>query len=422
MSTSTSLGQSAFWNPFANMAVTSQNRVVFSHGDGNHIVDTEGRRYFDAAGGLWYNAVGHGRAEIARAIAEQAEKLAACTSFDLYSADVTLAAADRIAALSGLPGARVFLTSGGSDSVDSAGKIIRRWHALNGEPERTIMIAREGAYHGMHAYGTSLAGIPGNAEGWGTLIPEVEHVTAFNAEALEERIEAVGAARVGAFFAEPVIGAGGVYPPPEGYLQTVREVCDRHGVLMVCDEVVTGVGRLGEWTASGRFGVVPDLILFAKILTSGYQPLGAVVAHGRIAAPFFEGEGAWLKHGYTYSGHAVACAAALANLDIIESEGLVDRVAGLEAELPRLLGGLADLDGVTEVRMAGLLAGIQLDAAWFEERGSAPAAVPAALRERGQLTRVLAPGALQFSPPFTVEEEEIAGFADAVADAVSSFG
>jgi adenosylmethionine-8-amino-7-oxononanoate aminotransferase len=412
----------SFWNPFSNMAETAERgRVVFVSGEGCYLTDTEGKRYFDASGGLWYNAVGHGRQRIVQAIAEQAAKLAACTGFDVYSADITLEASDRIAALSGLPGAKVFLTSGGSDSIDSAGKIIRRYFGLRGEPEKTVFIAREGAYHGMHAYGTSLAGIPANAEGWGTLIPEVEHVTAFNAEALEEKIREVGAARVAAFFAEPVIAAGGVYPPPDGYLQTVREVCDRHGVLLVCDEVVTGVGRMGAWTASERFGIEPDLITLAKVLTSGYQPLGAVVARGEIAAPFFEGEGAWLKHGYTYSGHATACAAALANLDIIEEEGLVDRVAGLERAVPRLLGPLAALDGVSEVRTAGLLAGVQLDGGWFEERGVAPAQAAISLRERGQLSRLLAPGALQFSPPFTTTEEQIGAFAEAVAETLSSF-
>ncbi|MBS1881245.1 MAG: aspartate aminotransferase family protein, partial [Actinobacteria bacterium] len=231
----------------------------------------------------------------------------------------------------------------------------------------------------------------------------------------------VGAERVAAFFAEPVIGAGGVFPPPEGYLQAVREVCDRHGVLLVCDEVVTGVGRLGRWTASERFGVAPDLMILAKILTSGYQPLGAVVVAGAVAEPFFADGGAWLKHGYTYSGHATACAAAIANLDILEEEQLVDRVAELEAELPRLLGSLTAVDGITEVRIVGLLAGIQLDAAWFEQRGVPLADVAVALRERGQLSRLLASGALQFSPPFVATEEEIASFAEATAETVASF-
>jgi adenosylmethionine-8-amino-7-oxononanoate aminotransferase len=420
--TMTSEGNS-FWNGFSNMAETAaRGRVVFTGGDGCYLTDRDGKRYFDASGGLWYNAVGHGRREIADAIGRQAATLAACTSFDIYSADVTLATADRIAALTPIAGARVFLTSGGSDSVDSAGKIIRRWFALRGEPERTVMIAREEAYHGMHAYGTALAGIAANHDPWGDLVPEVEHITAFNVEALEQRIEEVGAERVAAFFAEPVIGAGGVFPPPEGYLPAVAEVCRRHGVLLVCDEVVTGVGRMGRWTASERYGVEPDLMTMAKVLTSGYQPLGAVVVSGRIAEPFFEGDGAWLKHGYTYSGHATACAAAMANLDIIEREGLVERVAELEPALPRLLGPLADLDGVEEVRTAGLLSGVQLDADWFAERGVAPARVADEMRNHGQLTRLLACGALQFSPPFTTTEEQVTEFAEAVAASLDAFG
>jgi adenosylmethionine-8-amino-7-oxononanoate aminotransferase len=412
----------SFWNGFSNMAETlERGRVVFTEGEGCYLKDVDGNRYFDASGGLWYNAVGHGRTEIAEAIGRQAGRLAATTSFDIYSSDVTLAVADRIAALTPIADARVFLTSGGSDSVDSAGKIIRRYFALRGEPERTTIIAREGAYHGMHAYGTALAGIPANHDPWGDLVPEVEHVTAFNVEALEERIDAVGAERVAAFIAEPVIGAGGVFPPPEDYLPAVAEVCRRNGVLLVCDEVVTGVGRMGTWTASERYGVVPDLITLAKVLTSGYQPLGAVVVGRTVAEPFFEGEGAWLKHGYTYSGHATACAAAMANLDIIEREGLVERVAGLEPALPRLLGPLADLDGIEEVRTAGLLAAVQLDAAWFEERGAAPARVADEMRGHGQLTRLLAVGALQFSPPFITTEEQVGEFAEAVAASVAAF-
>jgi putrescine---pyruvate transaminase len=399
----------------------ARGRVVFVSGEGAYLTDSEGKRYFDASGGLWYNAVGHGRELIARAVGAQAQKLAATTAFDVYATDVTLAVADRVAELAPVDDARVFLTSGGSDSIDSAAKIIRRYFALRGEPDKTVFIAREGAYHGMHAYGTSLAGISGNHEGWGPLVREVEHVTAFNAEALEEKIREVGAERVAAFFAEPVIGAGGVFPPPDGYLQAVREVCDRHGVLLVCDEVVTAVGRLGRWTASERFGVRPDLLILAKILTSGYQPLGAVAVSGEVAEPFFGGDGAWLKHGYTYSGHATACAAAIANLEIIEEERLIDRVAELEPALPRLLGPLTEVEGISEVRAIGLLAGVQLDAPWFEERGVPLAEAAVAVRERGQLSRLLASGALQFSPPFICSEEEIGRFADATADALASF-
>jgi putrescine aminotransferase len=414
---------SRFWHPFANMAETTKHgRVVFIRGRDCMLFDVEGNEYFDATAGLWYCAVGHGRERIAAAIGRQAAELASCTCFDVYASDVTLRLADRIAAASPVEDPRVFLTSGGSDSVDTAGKIIRRHFALRDQPQKTMMIAREGAYHGMHAYGTSLAGIPGNHDGWGTLIPEVAHIGAFDLEALERTIVELGAERVAAFFAEPVIGAGGVFPPPQGYLRQAAEICRHHGVLLVCDEVVTGVGRLGQWSTSDRFGVRPDLMLMAKALTSGYQPLGAVVVSGAVAEPFYAGEGEWLKHGYTYSGHATACAAAMENLDILEEEALFDRVVELEPKLPALLGPLAELDAVSEVRTAGLLAAIQLDAAELERRGATAAEVNEGCRDRGQITRLLSCGALQFSPPFTATEEQIGRFAEAVEEAVTAVG
>ena len=412
---------SRFWHPFANMAATTRHgEVVFVRGRDCMLVDSEGREYFDATAGLWYCAVGHGRERIAAAIGAQARKLAACTCFDLYASDVTLELADRIAAAVPVADPRVFLTSGGSDGIDTAGKIIRRHFTLREQPRKTVLIAREGAYHGMHAYGTSLAGIAANHDGWGTLVPEVARVGAFDLEGLERTILELGPERVAAFFAEPVIAAGGVYPPPPGYLQGAAELCRRHGVLLVCDEVVTGVGRLGQWSASARFGVEPDLMILAKALTSGYQPLGAVVVSGAVAEPFYAGEGEWLRHGYTYSGHATACAAALENLDLLEEEQLFHRVSELESRLPELLGPLADLDAVEEVRTAGLLAAIQLDEEELRRRGSSGAEVNAGCRERGQITRLLACGALQFSPPYTATEQQIGGFAEAVAAAVQN--
>jgi putrescine aminotransferase len=407
---------SRFWHPFSNMARTEEEgRVVFVRGEGATLIDSEGREYFDATAGLWYCGVGHGRERIAAAIGRQAAELESCSCFDLYASDVTLALADRVAELSPVDEGRVFLTSGGSDGIESAGKIVRRYFALRGQPEKTVMIARQRAYHGMHAYGTSLAGIPGNREGWGTLVDEVELIGSFDLGELERTIAAVGPERVAAFFVEPVIGAGGVYPPPEDYLRAAAEICRRNQVLLVCDEVVTGLGRLGAWTASERYGVRPDLLVLAKILTSGYQPLGAVVISGAIAEPFYAGEGAWLKHGYTYSGHATACAAGLENLDILAEEDLLGRVAALEPKLPELLGGLAELDCVTEVRSIGLMAGIQLDEEALAERGSSAIEVADSCRERGQFTRAIAGGALQFSPPFIATEKQIARFAEAVA-------
>lgn len=409
---------SRFWHPFSNLAATEREELILVRGEGATVEDVDGNRYFDATAALWYCAAGHGRERIAGAIASQAARLASYSCFGDFATVPTLVLAERVARGVPVDDASVFFTSGGSDSIDSAAKIARRHFALRGEPRRTVMIAREGAYHGTHAFGTSLGGIAGNREGWGELVGDVAHVPPFDLDALEATIESCGPERVAAFFAEPVIGAGGVFPPPEDYLRRAAAICRRHGVLFVCDEVVTGVGRLGRWSAAELYGVRPDLMILAKGLTSGYQPLGAVVASAAVTEPFRAGAGEVLKHGYTYSGHATACAGALANLDLIEDEGLIGRAAALGERLPELLGGLAGLEGVAEVRMVGLTAAVQLDAERFAEAGADPAAVVAGCRRRGQLTRMLACGALHFSPPFVSSEEEIARFAEAVAESV----
>jgi putrescine---pyruvate transaminase len=410
----------SFWHPFANMAEVPRERLRFVRGRGATVFDDDGREYFDATAGLWYCAVGHGRERIAAAIARQANELAAYSCFGAYATKITLDAADRIAGLSALDSPRVFLTSGGSDGIDTAAKIVRQYFALKGAPQKTTMIARDSAYHGTNAFGTSLGGIDGNREGWGTLVPDVVHVPALDVAAIDGAIQDLGADRVGAVFVEPVMGAGGVLPAPDEYLPEVAECCHRHGVLLVCDEVITGVGRTGYWTACHRYGVEPDLQVFAKGLTSGYQPLGAVAVSAEVAAPFFDGDGAWLRHGYTYSGHATACAAVLENLAIIEEEDLVSRASELGRRLPHLLGSLAEVDGVAEVRQIGLTAAIQLDGPLLAERGATTADVVAGCRERGQLTRLIAGDALQFSPPFVSSEAEIEGFGSAVADSLSA--
>lgn len=395
-------------------------RVVLVRGRGATVVDDGGREYFDATAGLWYCAVGHGRERIAAAIARQAETLAAYSCFGGFGTPSTLELADRIAESTPVDDSLVFLTSGGSDGVETAAKIVRRHFDLKGQPERTVIISRDRAYHGTHTYGTALGGIAANRDGWGSLIADVAQVPSFDVGALEATIRGLGPDRVAAFFVEPVIGAGGVFPPPDDYLREVAAVCRANGVLLVCDEVVTGVGRTGHWSACDRYGVRPDLMILAKALTSGYQPLGAVVVSGPVAEPFLEGGGAMLRHGYTYSGHATACTAALENLDIIEDEQLIARVAELSERLPVLLGGLAEVDGVEEVRMIGLTAAIQLDADHLGEAGSSPAEVVTGCRERGQLTRVLAGGAVQFSPPYVAGEEQIARFAEAVEETLSA--
>jgi adenosylmethionine-8-amino-7-oxononanoate aminotransferase len=322
-----------------------------------------------------------------------------------------------------MPGAKVFFTpGGGSDAVDTAAKLARSyWRAL-GQDDKQITVARSHAYHGMNAYGTSLGGIPANTDPFVPLVTLVEHVPWDDAPALEKVIETVGARRVAAFFCEPVVGAGGVYPPPEGYLASVREICRRHDVLFIADEVITGFGRTGAWLASGRFALDPDMITTAKGLSSGYAPIGAVIASARVAEPFWRpGSAEVFRHGYTYSAHPTACAVASANLDLIEREQLVGRVARLEPVLARALAPLAGHDLVGEVRAGtGLLAAVEIaEAARTTDPGIGPRLV-AEIRERGVITRLLRGVALQVSPPFVVTEAEIARIAEVFAAALDA--
>jgi putrescine---pyruvate transaminase len=235
-----------YWHPFADMAaVEAAGEVSVVRGEGVHVWDADGNRYLDASASLWYCNVGHGRTEIADAVAAQLRELEAYSTFGDLTNPPTAALADRVAALAPVADSRVFLTSGGSDSIDTATKIVCRFGHLAGQPERTVLIRRQRAYHGMHTAGTSLAGIPANQEGYGGLLLDVVEVPWADPEGLREAIERIGADHVAAFFCEPVLGAGGVYPPPDGYLAAVRELCREHGVLFVADEVITGFGRCG---------------------------------------------------------------------------------------------------------------------------------------------------------------------------------
>ncbi len=412
-----------FWNPFADMRYTKDNRIVFVRGDGCELVDRDGNAYLDATASLWYCNVGHGREEIASAIGAQAAKLASCSCFDVYASDVTLELADRLSELSPLTDPAVFLTSGGSDSVDTAAKLARRYWAELGQPDKKFVLSREFAYHGTHAFGTSVAGIAANREHFGPLVEAVGTVPAMNSSALASAIDAIGPGYVAAFIAEPVIGAGGVYPPPPDYLAEVGAICAERETLLIADEVVTGFGRTGRMFASERYRFEPDMVVLAKGLTSGYVPLGAVVCAERIAAPFWDGApGEPLRHGYTYSGHATACAAAQANLDLLEAEALVDRVAELEARFEAQLRALLSRAAVAEVRSVGLMGGVQLDADWLAERSVSGASVVSACRERGILTRVLAGEVLQITPPFVIEPEELDQVVEVIDDVLAGEG
>ncbi|MGZ5326790.1 MAG: aminotransferase family protein [Actinomycetota bacterium] len=413
-----------FWHPFADMAaVSGTGAITLVGGEGAHVVDDTGRRYLDATASLWYCNVGWGRREIADAAAAQMAELPAYSTFGDLTNRPAEALADRVAAIAPVPDSKVFFTSGGSDSIDTATKMARRYWQLRGEPDRTILIRREKAYHGMHTGGTSLAGIPANATGHGELIEDVLEVPWDDADALRAAIEAAGAANVAAFFCEPVIGAGGVFPAPEGYLKAAREVCRATGVLFVADEVITGFGRCGDWFASSRFGLDPDIVTCAKGITSGYLPLGAVLASPRVAEPFWApGAGVW-RHGYTYSGHATVAAAAIANLDIMEREALPERALTLESQLYDALAPLADHELIEEVRGGvGVLAAVNLRQDLVADDPMLPARTGAAIREAGVIVRPLVAGAIAVSPPLVVDAAdlaELAGGFRAGLDAVS---
>lgn len=414
----------SFWHPFADMAVVDAGgSLSLDRGEGVYVWDVSGRRYIDATAGLWFANIGFGRPEIAEAVASQMKRLPAYSTFGDLSNPPAEELAERVSALAPVAGSKVFLTSGGSDSVDTAMKIARRYWQLKGHPERTVLINRERAYHGMHTAGTSLAGIPANVAGYGALLGDIVQVPWDGAEELRAAIDRVGDDRVAAFFCEPVMGAGGVFPPPAGYLQAARQVCEETGVLFIADEVITGFGRCGDWFASSRFGLHPDLVTCAKGITSGYLPMGAVLVAPSIAEPFWSAGAGMFRHGYTYSGHATVAAAALANIDILEREELCLRALELEPRLSEALAVLAEHRFVEEVRSGtGVLAAVQLAETELASDPALPGKAVAACRRSGVLTRALAPGALQVSPALTIDDGALGELVDGIGSALDSLG
>ncbi|MGH8928913.1 MAG: aspartate aminotransferase family protein [Acidimicrobiia bacterium] len=369
---------------------------IVIRGEGCHVFDSSGNRYLDATAGLWFANLGYGRSEVVEAVRAQMNTLFAYHTFTDFATTTTVELADRIAANSPDPRSKVFFTSGGSDAVDSAAKLVRRYHALTGSPERTVIIARDWAYHGMHTYGTSLSGLEPNRTGYGELVGDVVLVPYDDAEAVEKAIDHAGPERIAAIFCEPVIGAGGVRPVPIEYLLSVRGAIRAAGGLFISDEVITGFGRLGDWFAANRFGLEPDLTLFAKGVTAGYQPLGGLIASPRVAAPFFEQPSIVWRHGYTYSGHASACAAGLAVIRIYVEEGIFERALKLETLLAEALEDLVGVGPAVAVRAGtGAMGAVQLDPG---DPTLAPR-VTAAARQAGVITRALAGNGLQISPP-----------------------
>lgn len=393
----------ALWHGQAHMPSVRGAETIIARGEGAYVWTDDGRKLLDVPASLWYCNVGHGRKEIADAVAEQIETIAAYSTFQQYATRPAVTLAARLSEMVPVPNAKVFLGSGGSDAVDTAAKLVRRyWEAVR-QPAKKIIVTRANGYHGLHGFGTSLTGIDANREGYGPHVPDTLRVQATEAGALRELIEREGAERVAAFFCEPVMGAGGVIYPPPGYLQDVQQICRENDVLFVVDEVITGFGRTGRMFASERFELSPDVMLFAKGITSGYLPLGATVFSERLWEPFWSADSDLVfRHGLTYSGHAAVCAAAHANLDILERERLVERVGELEPVLAAALGRFRDHELVREVRCGiGLLAGFELiDAA-------VAARVVDNCVQAGALMRLVGAATMQISPPFVIAAEDI---------------
>ena len=399
---------SRLWHTFCDMNTVAKGpEFVVSRAEGVWLWDRSGDRYLDGTASLWYCNVGHGRTEIADAVHRQMRTLDAYTVYGDFANEPAIELSERLAAHAPVEDPRVILTSGGGESIDTAAKLARSYWAALGQPQRQHLISRTGGYHGLNGFGTSIIGMERFRSGHGKLIEDTSVIAHDSAAALEAEILRVGADRVAAFFAEPVIGAGGVFLPPEGYFTEVARICDKYGVLFVVDSVICGFARMGNWFGIERFGVSPDMIVFAKGVSSGYLPLGGVVVNGRVADPFWNQEGNPFLHGTTYAGHPTACAAALANLDILEREDLFTVSREVETHLDSALRGLTDHPLVAQVRSGvGVMGAVELTREALTERGISTAEVFAEARTRGVVVRPV-PNALLVSPPLIITWEQI---------------
>jgi len=400
-------------HPFARPAAGPEAFITIVRGEGAVLWDDLGNRYVDALASLWYCHAGHGRAAIAEAMGAQANVLAGFHCFDRFTNARAEQLCDRLAGMAPMPEARVFLTSGGSEAVETSIKLARLAHFVAGHPERTLVISRTPSYHGVTYGGMSATGLPLNHAGFGPLVPNVVQVPKDDLEALDAVLAERGH-ELAAIISEPVIGAGGVYPPEPGYLQALRERCDRYGGFLILDEVICGFGRLGEWWGAQHFGVRPDLVTFAKGVSSGYAPVGGVLVGPAVRAPIEADATLVLRHGHTYSGHPTACAAALANLDILEEEDLPGRAGVVGRRLSQGLRDLVDGDACVDVRGEG--------AVWAIELG--PDRVVNDVREEvlagGVIARPIGTSILAFCPPLVATEADIDQIVEATAAAVKA--
>jgi adenosylmethionine-8-amino-7-oxononanoate aminotransferase len=408
-----------------------------TQGQGAVLRDADGREYIDGLSSLWNVNVGHGRTELAEAAADQMARLAYTSAYAGFTNEPAARLAEWILSL-GYPNlSGVYFTTSGAESNESAFKIARYYWKRRGLPQKTKIISRHHAYHGVTLAAMSATGIPSFHRMFGPTVPGFAHVPPSYpyreersaADALEEAIAREGADTVAAFIAEPVIGAGGVIPPTPDYFPRVREICDRHDVLFIADEVITGFGRTGRWFALDQWGVRPDIVTFAKGVTSAYLPLGGVMVSREIHTAILEAPPAErFMHGATYSAHASCCAVALRNLDILNREGLVERAALMGRRLLDGLRTLTDLPMVGEVRGLGLICGVEL----VENRDTKEPAIGrgarvlAQARQRGLVTRIRVGqrgdhpigDVICLAPPFVVSESQVDRIVDIVRESI----
>jgi adenosylmethionine-8-amino-7-oxononanoate aminotransferase len=424
------LAKRHLWMHFTRMGTYDHADVpIIERGEGCYVYDTHGKRYLDGLSALYCVNVGHGRAELGEAAARQAKELGFYTNWS-YAHPRSIELAARVAGLA--PGElnRVFLVSGGSEAVESAWKLAKAYHAACGEPRKHKIISRNLAYHGTSMGALTATGLPPLREPFEPLTPGGRHVANTNsyrwqedrdplwaADAIEEAILFEGAHTVAAVILEPVQNGGGCFVPQDGYFQRVREICDRHDVLLISDEVICAWGRIGHWFGCERYDYQPDIITTAKGMTSAYAPMGAVIVSDRVAEPFLHAR-AIFNHGFTFGGHPMACAVALANIDLMERERLCEHVREHEGEFRAMLDGLRDLPIVGDVRGAGYFHSIELvkdkdtkqtfDAHESEEllRGF----LSGALFEQGLICRTDDRGdpVVQLSPPLIADSEQFA--------------
>jgi putrescine---pyruvate transaminase len=432
-------------HPLTNLhAHQSVGPLIWDRGEGISLYDTTGRRYIDAAAGMWNVNVGHGRQELAQVAAAQMSQLEYASSFGGFSNQPSIELAHSVARLTPGDLDTVLFTAGGSEANDSAFKLARLYWKQCGRPQKRTIIGRHMGYHGLTLATTQATGIP---RYWQLVEPGVDGFAHVNppyayrygagmsdeafvatlAAELEATIERLGPETVAAVIAEPVMGTGGVIVPPDDYFPRVHDLCRRYDILLIADEVITGFGRTGRWFAMEHWRVVPDIMTIAKGITSGYIPLGGVILSSRVREPLYADPTLTLMHGFTYTGHPVACAVGVRNIEIIEGEGLVERAARVG---PYMLQQLREVGGrhasVGEVRGLGMMAGIEfvVDRATRAEAAAADRFAPKVARaamERGLLCRPM-PGSdvLAFSPPLISEEADIDRICDLVDAAIAA--